>query len=259
VALIVLQMTSLADVVAYWRFEDGTGLATDETGQFDGELTSFYTSNGDAGPEGWSTNVMGALIPLSGAQNTGSIRFGGASAFVDISNSQDMLLGSSFTIEFLVNPDDPGGGVPVFGLSPINRLYTTLGWDAGQLIWWTQFQDQFSSAPADLVQIGEWQHVAFVVEPTEYTIYVNRQIQFNGGIPAGGEGPFNFPGSNTTGDRTIGDGFRGYLDEVRISDAALTPDQFLIVPEPTAISLLVLGGLTAWFSNGWKKRRRNFQ
>lgn len=36
--------------------------------------------------------------------------------------------------------------------------------------------------------------------------------------------------------------FVGFLDEVRFSNVALTPDQFLL-PEPSAVCLLALGGL----------------
>lgn len=41
-----------------------------------------------------------------------------------------------------------------------------------------------------------------------------------------------------------GDRAYGYVDEVRLSDTALTSDQFLMVPEPGTLTLTVLGGLT---------------
>lgn len=44
------------------------------------------------------------------------------------------------------------------------------------------------------------------------------------------------------------EGFIGLIDEVRISDIARTPDQFLFaVPEPSAFALLALGGLATAF------------
>jgi hypothetical protein len=59
------------------------------------------------------------------------------------------------------------------------------------------------------------------------------------------------PGFNGTGSMTgaigndsylIGSPFQGNIDEFRISDVALTPDQFLnVVPEPSSGLLLVLG------------------
>jgi hypothetical protein len=44
------------------------------------------------------------------------------------------------------------------------------------------------------------------------------------------------------------DRWLGNIDEVRISDSALSPSQFLFapVPEPTTASLALLGGLASW-------------
>lgn len=39
------------------------------------------------------------------------------------------------------------------------------------------------------------------------------------------------------------DHFDGNLDNIRFSDVALTPAQFIQVPEPSALALLGLGGL----------------
>ena len=136
-----------ADIVSYLRFE---GNALDETGLMDGEPLNF-----DSGVdyEGWSSNVLGPTIPQTGQPNTGSLRFAGGSEFVDISNGNNLLLGTSFTIEFFMNPDQPVIGSPILGLAPINGLSLSLIVDVGNLAWYSQFQGQFSGAPADLVQI----------------------------------------------------------------------------------------------------------
>jgi hypothetical protein len=46
-------------------------------------------------------------------------------------------------------------------------------------------------------------------------------------------------------DNGIGDWWDGMIDEVRISDTALDPSQFLAVPEPSAMGVLGLAGLFA--------------
>ncbi|NCC52427.1 MAG: PEP-CTERM sorting domain-containing protein [Spartobacteria bacterium] len=74
--------------------------------------------------------------------------------------------------------------------------------------------------------------------------YIDGQVQYNGGYPGGASGPYEFAGNVALGTRTIGGEsgtWDGYIDEFRISDEALTPDQFLIVPEPTSVVLLGLG------------------
>jgi len=250
-AALLLVASASADVISYLRFEEGSGFgAFDETGLLHGEVLGFTSvdpGRGDMGGSGWSTSVPSSTVPLTGASNTGSLHFG--PGYVDLSNGNALNLGAEFTIEFYMNPDQPIGGSAAFGLEPNDRLFVSLIDDGGELRWWTQFQDEFSLAPADQVQVGEWQHVAFVVEPAEYTIYIDGQIQHNGPIPAGGEGPYFFPGTGLTGDRTIGgesSTFSGWIDEFRISDEALTPDQFLgafVIPEPSTCVLVALAGL----------------
>ena len=249
------------NVITYIRFEEGSGIDSyDETGLMDGRLVQFSNTSpggGDTTGEGWSTNVASPHVPLTGQANTGSLRFGGGSEFVDLSNGHDLSLGSSFTIEFYMKPDWPVIGSATFGFAPNSELYFPLIVDGGDLMWSPQFQSEYDLAPADLVKTGEWQHVALVLQPSEYSIYVDGQVQYNGSIPAGGEGPYFFPGTDITGDRTIGGEsgtWRGWIDEFRISDEALTPDQFLIaVPEPTALSLCLIG--ICIFLASWAKRR----
>jgi len=251
VVFILSLMSTYADVISYLRFEEGSGFgAFDETGLMDGEVLNFTSvepGGGDMGGSGWSTSVPSSTVPLTGEANTGSLHFG--PGMVDLSNGNALNLGTEFTIEFYMNPDQPVVASPTFGFEPNDRLFFPLIDNGGELAWRPQFQDELVTAPASLVQIGEWQHVAFVVEPTEYTIYIDGQLQHNGFIPLGGEGPYFFPGTGVTGDRTLGDGFSGYLDEFRISDQALSPSQFLIaVPEPSTFLLLGLAGLMLAFT-----------
>ncbi|NCD22139.1 MAG: PEP-CTERM sorting domain-containing protein [Spartobacteria bacterium] len=246
----LLCLAASADVVSYFRFE---GNALDETGLMDGEPLNF---DGDVDYEGWSGNVFASTVPQTGQPNTGSLRFAGGSEFVDLSNNNDLSLGMNFTIEFYMNPDQPIIGSSIFGFSPLYGLSLSLILDVGQLEWYTQFNGQPSGASANMVQIGQWQHVALVMQPTEYSIYINGLMQYSGGIPPAGQGNYFFPGTDNTGDRTIGGNygtFRGYLDEFRISDTALTPDQFLCaIPEPSTPGLMLLGAAGL----AWRKRKK---
>jgi hypothetical protein len=239
----------MSDVITYIRFEEGSGLnAADETGLLNGELNNFPDTSPGAGDTGigWSTSVSSPTVPLTGQPNTGSLRMGPI-AYVDVSNGNDLSLGTEFTIEFYMKPDQPPIGSSTFGFEPGSRLFFPLIVDGGQLMWRPQFQGQFDLIPADLVSTGEWQHFALVMEPTNYNVYINGQIQYIGPIPSGGEGPYFFPGTDETGDRTIGGEsgtFYGWIDEFRISDTALTPDQFLgafPIPEPSTFLLTLLG------------------
>lgn len=105
---------------------------------------------------------------------------------------------------------------------------------------------------------NRWHHVAVVYDFGEHKvrIYVDYAVVFNGGINANAVGfyhPDNSPlviGGNTQHTRRM----NGWLDEVRISDEALSPDRFLRfkplreVDADTVAHLTFDDGLAPWFS-----------
>lgn len=236
-------MPARADVISYLRFEEGSGWYTeDETGLMNGALLNFYDYSagaGDSGPQGWSTEVATPVIPLTGETNSGSIHFAGGSAYVNLSNANDLNLGTDYTIEFYMLVE--GGGF-MYGFSPGSSLYGQFGVsETGDQLFGNQFQSSLQLAPADMVTVGEWHHYALVKTPGEYSIYIDGTLQYSSTLPSGTDGPYSFFGTDIAGDREIGEGFSGYIDEFRISDEALTPDQFLIAPEPSTLVLISLG------------------
>ena len=237
-----------ADVISYLRFEEGSGFgAFDETGLMDGGVLGFDNvdpGGGDTGYNGWSVSVPSPTVPLTGEANTGSIRYAGGGEFIDLSTPNALSLGTEFTIEMYIRPEAPDLFNGMFLFTPVSSLAYNLQQSSGDLFLRGFFQGQLDSQPAPLVQEDQWQHFALVMEPTEYTLFIDGQLQYNGPIPTGGEGPYWFPGTGTTGDRTLGEGWRGWLDEFRISDEALNPSQFLnAIPEPSTALLMVVTGL----------------
>ena len=242
-SLLIFTQIASGDIVSYLRFEENGGsVAHDETGLLDGEFNSFMPtepSGGDTGFRGWSTAVPLPVIPLTGAANNGSIRFAGGSEFIDLSNFNDLLLGTSFTIEMFIKPDDPINSV-LFGFSPGASLGMMISMSLGDNYFNLNFMGQMPFAPATDLKIDQWQHLALVKEPGFFSIYLDGSLSVQEILGTSTVGPYNFPGVGTFGTRTIGT-FRGYIDEFRISDEALTPDHFLIVPEPGTLGLLLLG------------------
>jgi hypothetical protein len=236
-----------AGTLSYLRFEEGSGFgAYDETRLLNGGVLDFsdVSAGGGDRSNGWSTSVPAATVPLTGQPNTGSMHFTGGPAFIDLSNANTLSLGYEFTIELFMKPEMPVTASPLFGFS--SGLSFMLSETDDNLFFAGWFQSKLVNDSASLVSLNEWQHFALVVDSTSYAIYINGQVQASNPLPTGGEGPFRFPGVPVSGSRTLGDGFRGWIDEFRISDEALSPSQFLnaTIPEPGTLGLLGLGLLS---------------
>ena len=245
---------ALGDAVSYLRFEENTGtVAHDETGLMDGEMLGIW-----GGSEGWSTDVPVSTIPQTGEANNSSIRFGGGSEYIDLSNYNDLLLGYSFTIEMFIKPEEPTTSY-LFSLSPSAALGMNIFREGdGTLSYLINHMGISLGGPfVDLI-IGEWQHIAYVKMPGEYSVYLDGVQVVHETLASSLDGPYDFPGVGTIGDRAIGndDGgtWRGWLDEFRISDEALSPSQFLnaSIPEPGTLGLLLFGAAGL----AWRRQRK---
>ena len=93
-------------------------------------------------------------------------------------------------------------------------------------------EQQFLWNKTTLVNDGLWHHVAFTYNGSKITLYVDYKadisVAVSGGIDTFGAGTMTWIGGLGAYTGDIGQRrFNGYIDEVRISNAALTPDQFL--------------------------------
>lgn len=257
-----LPLTSVyADIIAYWRFEENGGqYADDETGMFDGLLVDFGNTDPNAGDlygQGWSSYVPAATVPLTGDSNYSSLRFWGA--YIDFSIVNTMDLGSSYTVECYFNAENNGPG-SLLGLGAdygTSKVFLSIRYDQDETYLVSQLNSDTFYTEAIGFTTNEWHHYAFVKEPGSCSFYLDGILVSTIDVSSDLDGPYVFP-ATTTGDRTIGSesgAFYGWLDEVRISDEALTPEQFLCaVPEPKTLALLI-GGLCLIFHH---RRRRGW-
>lgn len=242
-AVVVFAHHSLGGMVSYLRFEENGGtIAYDETGLMDGEMLGIW-----GGSEGWSTDVPLSTVPQTGEANTSSIRFGGGSEYIDLSNYNDLLLGYSFTVEMFIKPETPNISV-LFGFSPGASLGLLISESLGDYYFNLNFMGDMPYALATGLKIDEWQHLALVKEPGEYSIYLDGVQVAHETLASSTDGPYDFSGDGIIGSRTLGGPtgtWYGWIDEFRISDEALLPSQFLnaSIPEPGTLGLLSLGAI----------------
>lgn len=275
VALAFAAGTAHASTVAYWRHEEGTdgGLipagpntVLDSSGNdhhmqtFDPAFTSAtYTSN--VSP-----------VPLrSGQPNTLSLDFGpgGDDAGLNDDNFSDgksinAQLFSALTAELAFSMDTIGGFQALFGKdgAPINSPVPPLkflvrGDDFPNSIpnqlfieWIDGDGDIHFLASGSTVTAGAWNHVAFVLTDTNAELYlagedgVYQLVDSKGGedfAGLSGEVLFDSDANYSIGRGAFGGGVADWsdalIDEVRLSDMALRPSEFLFVPEPHALVL----------------------
>lgn len=113
-------------------------------------------------------------------------------------------------------------------------------------------------------QAGQWYHLAAVSDGATLQMWADK-LDGNGFQLVGSLtlNPANDNRPRATGTWTFGRGWYngnfvdhivGNLDNIRFSEAALTPAQLIQVPEPSVLALLGLGGLTLW---GRMRRSQN--
>ena len=255
----------------------GSGIAVDSAGGDD----PMRTYAGFTNPT-YRANVPYPVVPRTGQPNGLSLDFNPNEDLYSDGAAINNRAFSQFTIEASVRFDDLDGWQTFFGKdgfqfvgSPdanLASMYFQLANDAAN-----QDKVAFKVHQADgafkdvytqqTVVPGQWYHFAAVLsndgtagDPDDQTLSL---YQFDAGT-----GQYvlqeseDFRGGMGLQDRTWtigrgmyannpGDWLDGQVDEIRVSGNALSPSQFLAVPEPGAAGVLALGGLLAL-----RRRRR---
>jgi hypothetical protein len=283
---------SQAATSAYWRHEEGSsggviaagpGSVLDSSGNsnhmqtFDPTFTSAT----------YSTNVS-PLALKSGLPNTLSLDFGpgGDDAGLNDDNYSDgaavnAQLFTSMTVELAFNMNSIGGYQAIFGKdgkptgSVVPPLKVLIRGDdfpnaiPNQLFieWIDGDGDIHFLAGGKTIAAGEWNHLAFTLTDSTASLYVAGEdtpyellSTITGADFAGlsGEVLINSAANYSIGrgafNGGVADWSNALIDEVRISDSALAPSEFLYaaVPEPGSLLLAVLGA-AAFGTRGVRK------
>jgi hypothetical protein len=257
---------------AYWRMENGTAGTKVPAGPntvLDSiNANHMQTYNDVTGPV-YSSLVPTPIIPQTGAANNLSLRFSpnqdiytlGGAAPPDGKYINNPIINNGFTLEAAFMPSalnryqaivgkdgKPNANMPEQTLAlkmrgDTNELQIEL-FDGTNTIHGVR-----SLAP---LSADQWYYAAVVDDGTHLSLYLDRND--GAGYVLQGTDPNPLSGALAQLDTSwaIGRGmydnnptdwFDGYIDEVRLSNSALDPSQFLFTPEPGTLLLLALGGL----------------
>lgn len=253
------------DVVFHYRFETG--------GDGDAVTTAL-----DSGPNALHSTKVNLVTYTDDRPNTAdagtfALDASGDLDYVEVADNADMHVASDFTLEAYARPNEPyDSSIP----KDIHHIVNKKTGDVGSglsswVLWYDHADDVFAGAidispdtETSLIAVaaepgydgGQWYHLALVFDKDvsgsddRLALYINHQlVDEETGSDLGDVyysndelviGAGNFNAFDDEWRRNFG----GLIDEVRLSNEALGPGQFLInIPEPATLGLLTLGGL----------------
>jgi hypothetical protein len=251
--------------VGYWDFEEGSA------GSAAAGSNSILDSSGN-GLNGTPVNgpVYSSSVP-AGSASTLSLDLNGTNQRVFVPDDPRLSLTHSLTLEasIFARPLQDGeiGGDIIFrgddriGLDPY-RL--TLQFTGDVLFQITDSSGQSASLLAN-IPFNQWVNIAGVLDDVTgaMKVYVNGSLANSttttvrpfGPLDAGQAPGLGIGGLNSSNPNLGPEYFNGLIDQVRISDAALDPAQFL-VPEPSQFAFGLFGCMLVFLRRGKNYKAR---
>ena len=225
-----------ASTVGLWLFDEGVGNIAYDSSANNNDGTIYGAT--------WSLNT-----PFSYPGNH-ALSFDGVNDYIEIANSPSLDLTGAFTFEAWVKLESTG-------YRYIGDKYHTYGLKIqdGKLKpeGFVEVNNHISVVDSWVsITLNTWVHLATTYDGNALRIYVNGELKGTNYYP---NGHIN----SSTGDLFIGRyggtdwiirdnySFDGLIDEVRISDEALSPEQLgyhkslAVIPEPTSLTLFMIG------------------
>lgn len=268
----VVSLQASATTLAYWQFEDNPSQQNIATSVPDSDLDLVTGTSGGSNNKN-SNFVSNGYIGQGLAFDANRADGGSVATFdTNIEARSDAMGVSNFTLETFVNPASlPGDGetVPLIYLGrysgPRMYLLELAGQSDGAYLQLTYTSNNANTTNVRVLdKLGAaftsedtdaWTYVAAVLDSNtgELTLRVGNETESFTGMPV----PDSTSGSVTRfvlGGKWVSDGgsavwadesFDGILDQVRISDEALSENQLLIntIPEPGSLALLLAAGV----------------
>ncbi|MBN2474904.1 MAG: PEP-CTERM sorting domain-containing protein [Pirellulales bacterium] len=266
-----------AATIAYWQFEEGP--VDTQTAVYQGDWFLDSSGNGnhmwtwaDTTAPTYRSDVPFATVPQTGAANDLSLQFTPNQDNYTFAKPINTYSFGQLTVEASVKVNSLDGyqvfvgkdGKPVASeaFPPMfvkfldhNDLFEVMMIDASGVprLTWSDF------APT----VGEWYNLALVNDGSTMRFFIKgpgdtQYVEQGSPVAVSGGALIDSDGSWTVGrgmwDNGIADWINGSVDEVRVSDVALAPSEFLGVPEPSTLASACLGLLLLTAVAAWRRR-----
>jgi hypothetical protein len=249
-----LAINSHANLIALWEFDEGSGIsANSSVGSYTASLINFADTTAGAGDgvgnSGWTSDGRINFNGPAGATTTPRI---------ETSFPMSDLIGSSFTVEYRASHNSANGNwSPVIGQSGSCCFF--VGKTSGSETLRTHLQGLIEGADAiDSVPInysnGDMHHIAVVFDENADTVtqYFNKVMVGQATSVTGTLADRGNLWFGNVGHAISSEAHDGFIDAVAISNTVLSPNSFVLIPEPSALSLIGVG-LAAIFASRSKK------
>ncbi len=247
---VVLTSAAKAELVGWWRLDEGSGTIVTDLSEYGND----GTLQGD--PQ-WVNGKFGKAL-----------QFNGVDEFVEIPHADILTVDNEVTVMAWINAERHGGpdaaswqGIISKSNSP--RSYSLYTEASGALHFSTTstvINDYVGTLSSGQVPLNEWVHVAAIVVDGGHVYYIN-------GEPAGTSGSdIVLPGTDDTSPVVIGRtgegagrSFLGIIDDVRIYNEALTQEEIRVIMQgagmPYAFAPTPADGVLhedTWASLSWR-------
>ncbi len=248
-----------ADTIGYWRFEEGI---PPSPASGSGSVLDSSGHGLNATPFGGPLYSSDISLDAAGIGSTRSLQFDGQSQRLFVADTAILQLTNSLTIEAFFKPEPilpgtAGVGLILFrgdnrpGLDP----YFLVFGPGNQVSFGVQDAAQNSASVQTTVPYDKWVFVAGTLDGAtgQMKLYVNGKLVSSittSVRPLAALDPAWSPGLSMGCDPTglYGEYFHGWLDEIRLSNVALSPDQFL-VPVSQQLAIRVSQVELSWFGS----------